>query len=92
MHREVHCSWSLKGTVMRVLNERFANSNIDLLDGIKVFDDRGWMQVLPDPDEPVIHIYAEGGTDALTAELEEEMRSLVADVVEGQEIGALQGI
>ena len=92
MHREVHCSWALKGTVMRVLNERFANANIDLLDGIKVFDDRGWMQVLPDPDEPVIHIYAEGGSNEQTAELEEEMRSLVADVVEGQEIGALQGI
>jgi mannose-1-phosphate guanylyltransferase/phosphomannomutase len=92
VHREVHCSWSLKGTVMRVLNERFANANIDLLDGIKVFDDRGWMQVLPDPDEPLIHIYAEGGTDEQSAELEEEMRSLVTDVVEGQEIGALQGI
>ena len=77
---------------MRVLNERFANANIDLLDGIKVFDERGWMQVLPDPDEPLIHIYAEGGTDEQSAELEEEMRSLVADVVEGQEIGALQGI
>ena len=92
LHREVHCSWALKGTVMRVLNERFANANIDLLDGIKVFDDRGWMQVLPDPDEPVIHIYAEGGSDEQSAELEDEMRSLVADVVEGQEIGALQGI
>jgi mannose-1-phosphate guanylyltransferase/phosphomannomutase len=91
VHREVHCSWALKGTVMRVLNERFANANIDLLDGIKVFDERGWMQVLPDPDEPVIHIYAEGGSREQSAELEEEMRSLVSDVVEGQEIGALQG-
>jgi mannose-1-phosphate guanylyltransferase / phosphomannomutase len=77
---------------MRVLNERFANANIDLLDGIKVFDERGWMQVLPDPDEPLIHVYAEGGSPEQSAELEEEMRGLVADVVEGQEIGALQGI
>ena len=77
---------------MRVLNERFASANIDLLDGIKVFDERGWMQVLPDPDEPLIHIYAEGATAEQSAELEEEMRSLVSDVVEGQEIGALQGI
>jgi len=82
----------MKGTVMRVLNERFANANIDLLDGIKVFDERGWMQVLPDPDEPLIHIYAEGSSDEQSAELEEEMRSLVSEVVEGQEIGALQGI
>jgi mannose-1-phosphate guanylyltransferase/phosphomannomutase len=92
VHREVHCSWSLKGTVMRVLNERFANANVDLLDGIKVFDERGWTGVLPDPDEPVIHIYAEGGTEEQSGELQEEMRSLVAEVVEGQEIGALQGI
>ena len=92
VHREEHCSWAVKGTVMRVLNERFASANIDLLDGIKVFDERGWMQVLPDPDEPLIHIYAEGGTAEQSAELEEEMRSLVSDVVEGQEIGALQGI
>ncbi len=91
IHSELHCSWALKGTVMRVLNERFAGANIDLLDGIKIFDERGWMQVLPDPDEPLIHIYAEGVTSEQSAELEEEIRSLVADVVEGQEIGALQG-
>ena len=36
-------------------------------------------------------IFAEGGTSEQSAELEEELRSLVADVVEGQEIGALQG-
>ena len=38
---------------MRVLNERFADANVDLRDGIKIFDDRGWIQVLPDPDEPL---------------------------------------
>jgi mannose-1-phosphate guanylyltransferase / phosphomannomutase len=91
VHRELHCSWAVKGTVMRVLNERFAGANIDLLDGIKVFDERGWMQVLPDPDEPLIHIFAEGETGEQSAELEEEIRSLVVDVVAGQEIGALQG-
>jgi mannose-1-phosphate guanylyltransferase/phosphomannomutase len=91
VHRELHCSWALKGTVMRVLNERFAGESIDLLDGIKVFEERGWMQALPDPDEPLIHIFAEGGTSEQSAELEDEMRSLIADVLEGQEIGALQG-
>ena len=45
---------------MRVLTERLQDRDVDLLDGIKVFDDRGWAQVLPDPDEPLVHIYAEG--------------------------------
>ena len=49
-------------------------ANVDLLDGIKVFDERGWVQVLPDPDEPVVHIYAEGDTAEESEELEEELR------------------
>jgi mannose-1-phosphate guanylyltransferase/phosphomannomutase len=68
---------------MRVLNERFADRETDVLDGIKVFDERGWVQVLPDPDEPVLHLYAEGETDEATAELERELRELVEDVVQG---------
>jgi mannose-1-phosphate guanylyltransferase/phosphomannomutase len=91
LHTAVQCSWSLKGTVMRVLNERFADGDVDLLDGLKVFEDRGWAQVLPDPDEPLIHIYAEGSTPELSTELEEEFRTLVADVIAGEEIHAPHG-
>jgi phosphomannomutase len=40
---------------------------------------------LPDPDEPLIHIYAEGETDEESAELQAEMWRLVEDVVLGQE-------
>ena len=45
---------------MRVLTERLKGRELDLTDGIKVFDERGWAQVLPDPDEPLVHVYAEG--------------------------------
>ncbi len=74
---------------MRVLNERFADANVDLRDGIKVFDDRGWFQVLPDPDEPLVHLYAEGETSKeLSEELESEIRALVTELVEREEIGS----
>jgi mannose-1-phosphate guanylyltransferase/phosphomannomutase len=71
-----------------VLNERFADANVDLRDGIKIFDERGWVQVLPDPDEPVVHLYAEGETPDLSQELETEMRALVTEVIEREELGA----
>ncbi|HMB81045.1 MAG TPA: hypothetical protein VKI43_13300, partial [Vicinamibacterales bacterium] len=87
IHKEVLCSWAQKGMVMRVLNERFSDANVDLRDGIKIFDDRGWAQVLPDPDEPLIHIYAEGGSEDASAELEEELRRIVTEVIEREEIG-----
>jgi len=89
VHRQVPCPWSLKGTVMRVLTERLRNREVDLLDGIKVFDERGWAQVLPDPDEPLVHIYAEGKTEEDSTALEREMRELVEEIMqtEGAEAG-----
>jgi mannose-1-phosphate guanylyltransferase / phosphomannomutase len=88
IHRQVQCPWALKGTVMRVLNERYADGDVDVTDGIKIFDDRGWVQVLPDADEPVIHLYAEGDTTDSSEELERELRTVVMDVIEREEIGA----
>lgn len=86
VHRQLPCPWSQKGLVMRVLTERLKDRNLDLLDGIKVTDRRGWAQVLPDADEPLIHIYAEGSSDEVSNELEEELRSLVEDVLQ-REVG-----
>jgi mannose-1-phosphate guanylyltransferase/phosphomannomutase len=81
VHRQVRCPWALKGTVMRVLTERMKGKKVDTLDGIKVFDKRGWAQVLPDPDEPLVHVYAEGKTPEAGAELEEEFLALVEEIV-----------
>ncbi|HWB21426.1 MAG TPA: sugar phosphate nucleotidyltransferase [Gaiellaceae bacterium] len=91
VHRQLDCPWASKGTVMRVLNERFAEGDVDLTDGIKVTDERGWTLALPDPDEPLIHLYAEGATDEASAELENELRRIVSDVIAGEEIALPQG-
>jgi mannose-1-phosphate guanylyltransferase/phosphomannomutase len=81
IHREVRCPWSRKGAVMRVVTERVKGKRVETLDGIKVFEERGWAQVLPDPDEPVVHVYAEGTTAADAASLEEDFLALVEEVV-----------
>jgi mannose-1-phosphate guanylyltransferase/phosphomannomutase len=71
---------------MRVMTERMRDREVDLLDGIKVLDERGWAQILPDPDEPLVHIYAEGKTEELSGELEGELRGMVEEIM--QEEGA----
>jgi len=71
---------------MRVLNERYSDSNVDLRDGIKIFDDRGWVQVQPDPDEPLIHIYAEGDTEEASRELEGELEAVVSELIGEDEL------
>jgi len=59
------------------------------MDGIKVFDKRGWAQVLPDPDEPLVHIYAEGRTDEDSKALEAEYRHLVEEIMETESAAAV---
>lgn len=63
---EISCNWQDKGRVMRHLTEN-AGENTDLVDGVKFNHDDGWALVIPDSEEPVFHIYAEG-QDAETAE------------------------
>ena len=84
VHDEVPCPWALKGVVMRVVTERLKDRETDVLDGIKAWDDRGWAQVLPDPDEPVVHLFAEGHTPELSEELRVEVRALVEDAMQGE--------
>jgi mannose-1-phosphate guanylyltransferase/phosphomannomutase len=84
VHRQLPCPWGMKGLVMRVLNERFADRDVDLTDGIKVFDARGWVQVLPDPDEPFIHLYAEGETIEGSEELAGELRVIIEEIEQGE--------
>lgn len=88
IHRQLACPWSLKGLVMRVLNERLSGRDLDLTDGIKVFDERGWAQVLPDPDEPVLHLYAEGETADASEELIGELRGMVDEIAQGEAAAA----
>jgi mannose-1-phosphate guanylyltransferase / phosphomannomutase len=86
VHRQVRCPWARKGTVMRVLTERTKGKEVDVRDGIKIFDERGWAQVLPDPDEPLVHVYAEGTTPERGAELEAEFVSLVEELVSAEDV------
>jgi mannose-1-phosphate guanylyltransferase/phosphomannomutase len=60
-NRVVYTSWENKGTVMRELLEAHQGERLDTTDGVKMtLSDHSWVLVLPDQDEPVLHLYAEG--------------------------------
>jgi mannose-1-phosphate guanylyltransferase/phosphomannomutase len=50
--------------LMRTLVERSSGRDLILVDGVKVLEEDGWALVLPDPEEPVTHVWAEGPSDA----------------------------
>lgn len=63
-HEGVVTPWEQKGLVMRKVVEARKDHELVLVDGVKVVLDDGWVLVLPDPDEPVTHVWAEGPSDA----------------------------
>ncbi|GGV21933.1 mannose-1-phosphate guanyltransferase [Actinomadura cremea] len=73
LRRSVPTPWAAKGSVMRHIVEAAGDRTVDTTDGVRVVEDDGrWALVLPDPSEPVTHLWAEGpDTDAAQALLEE---------------------
>jgi mannose-1-phosphate guanylyltransferase/phosphomannomutase len=70
-HEEVPTPWDTKGAVMREIVERSKGEELVLVDGVKIIRPEGWVLVLPDPELPSTHVWAEGDTDR-------EARRLVA--------------
>ncbi len=71
--------WEAKGRVMRTLLEEHRDHEVDLVDGIKVLLDDGFVLVRPDPDEPACHIVASVGDEARGHALLEEYRRRVRE-------------
>jgi mannose-1-phosphate guanylyltransferase/phosphomannomutase len=71
-HESVVTPWDQKGTVMRSLVELSKDREVDLVDGVKVHHDEGWALALPDPEEPVTHVWAESDSDASARRLAQE--------------------
>ena len=73
VHASVRTPWAVRGSVMRqisALAHRRPDSIVDLTAGIKVIDaDGSWCLVLPDPAEALLHLWAEGGTQAESVSL-----------------------
>jgi mannose-1-phosphate guanylyltransferase/phosphomannomutase len=81
VHETVVTPWEQKGTVMRTLVEMSKDREVQLIDGVKVRHDDGWALALPDPEEPITHIWSEGATDpeakALASEYVRRIRQLL---------------
>jgi mannose-1-phosphate guanylyltransferase/phosphomannomutase len=80
-HQRVMTPWEQKGLVMRTLVENLKDRELVLVDGVKVLDDGGWALVLPDPEQPVTHVWAEGLDDQAASTRAGEYASLVRELL-----------
>lgn len=73
----IPCPWSRKGTVMRRLITETANIERQLIDGVRLKEDGGWVLVSPDRFRASFNIFAESGSVEQAQKLVEKYRDLV---------------
>jgi mannose-1-phosphate guanylyltransferase / phosphomannomutase len=84
LSEEFPASWDHKGLIMRRLVEDKHEGRLELIDGVKVFfDDLNWILVLPDPDEPSLHLICEAESDERAARIIGEYSKKVMEILGG---------
>ncbi|MCB4790361.1 MAG: mannose-1-phosphate guanyltransferase [Elusimicrobia bacterium] len=68
-HKKLSCPWDKKGQTMRYAIEETKGKKSELIDGVKLFSNGGWVLLLPDADEAYFHVWAESGDDEKAKEL-----------------------
>jgi mannose-1-phosphate guanylyltransferase/phosphomannomutase len=59
LYGEINCPKELKGKLMRVITEETSSLKRTLLDGIKIFNDYGWVFINPHREKAVFEIQVE---------------------------------
>lgn len=65
----VFCDWKNKGKVMRMMMEETKGKQVELLDGIKVYDSDGWVLIMPDMDHPHFRVITQGTSKEIASTL-----------------------
>ena len=73
----VPCPWAKKGTVMRKLITESENKQRQLIDGVRIFEDKGWVLVIPDRLTAAFNIFAESESEEEASRLLDQYRALV---------------
>ncbi len=66
--KKIPCKWNHKGNIIRRLSEN-QKDNMELIEGIRFIEDKGWALLVPDEEKPIFNLYIEGYTEEYAEEL-----------------------
>lgn len=78
----VDCTWEQKGKIMRRMIEINKDKPMEVIEGLKIFYDKAWVLMLPDPSAPIFHLYAEAENDQETEKLLKEIIATITRLKE----------
>ncbi|WP_432401339.1 sugar phosphate nucleotidyltransferase [Wukongibacter sp. M2B1] len=81
VEKEIKCDWEDKGRVIKEILVEHKNKDIELFEGIKINNEKGWALILPDSERPVFKVYAEGFSEEYAKELSTVFSQKVEDLL-----------
>lgn len=82
--KEIECGWKDKGRIIKEIIHQNRDNDIELFEGVKIKNDKGWALVLPDSERPVFNVYAEGFSEEYATELSTSLSQRVKELLENQ--------
>jgi len=79
---EVDCSFDAKGKVIRKIIDEYRGKKIDLTEGVRIENEKGWVLILPDNKRPVCRVISEGVTEEYAKELTDIFLTKVKDIAD----------
>ncbi|WP_323431819.1 sugar phosphate nucleotidyltransferase [Lutispora sp.] len=84
LKKEISCDWKDKGRIIREIAFGSNLEDIELIEGVKINDSRGWALLLPDGEKPLFNIYTEGYTEEMARELSADLSEKIAELLKNQ--------
>ena len=81
---EIACDWKDKGRVIREIAVKRNGHELELLEGVKIKDHRGWALLLPDNEKPVFNVYTQGFSQEMAKELSADLTNRIADLLKNK--------
>ncbi|RBP44151.1 sugar phosphate nucleotidyltransferase [Garciella nitratireducens] len=66
------CHWKDKGRVIREIISQCDPKEMELFEGVKIKNSKGWSIILPDSEKPFVNLYTQGVSQEYAQELSEE--------------------
>lgn len=81
----ITCPSLMKGRAMRELLTRMKDRKLEMLDGLKIFSDEGWVLVVPASNRPYLRLWAEGKDADSANSQRNEVIAVLEDILSSEE-------
>lgn len=81
IHRAVPTAWDRKGTVMRRIASSHGADRTEETEGLKLFHGQDWVLIIPDPEDPITHVWAEGASTGESETLLDRYVTLIEEAL-----------